>query len=255
MITREQWGAAAPRYAGNKISAKPLGVVIHWEGPKLGTFTHDKCAGKIKGIQAYHQRIKGWADIAYNFVVCPHGEVFEGRGLLVGSGANGTTAANLDYYAVCALVGAGDLVGAQLLTGLKEAIALCRQRAGNKILGHRDTFNTSCPGPDLYEAIQHGEFSRSVEKVSRSVVRVAIAVKNKVSPPVLREGSQGASVRALQKGLNRLFPTYSKLAADGLYGPATASVIKEFQRRCGLSVDGVVGPNTRATLKHFGITF
>jgi hypothetical protein len=105
MITREQWSAARPTYAGNKISANPLGVVIHWEGPKLGVYSHDKCA--VRGIQAFHQRDRGWSDIAYNFVVCPHGTVFEGRGLYVGSGANGTDRHNRDYYAICAMVGSG----------------------------------------------------------------------------------------------------------------------------------------------------
>jgi hypothetical protein len=255
MITREQWAAAKPTYAGNKISARPLGVVIHWEGPKMGVFTHDKCAGKVRGIQAYHQRHQGWADIAYNFVVCPHGSVFEGRGLYVGSGANGTERYNRDYYAVCAMVGVGDPIGPDMMRGIQLAVGICRERAGTKILGHRDCVATSCPGPDLYGAVTKGAFDKPLARASRTVKRVAVAVKAKVIPPVLRQGSSGAAVRALQVGMNRVFPSYSKLAVDGLYGPGTARVVKEFQRRCGLSQDGVVGPNTRATLKQFGITF
>lgn len=70
----------------------------------------------------------------------------------------------------------------------------------------------------------------------------------------LKVGSSGAKVRALQNGLNRVFPAYSKLLVDGYYGAATAGVVKEFQRRVGLVADGWCGPITLAALKKFGIT-
>ncbi|QUC01108.1 N-acetylmuramoyl-L-alanine amidase [Cellulosimicrobium cellulans] len=75
------------------------------------------------------------------------------------------------------------------------------------------------------------------------------------SSPVLHRGSKGAAVRALQAGLNRVFPAYSKLALDGSFGPATERVVREFQRRAGLVVDGYVGPKTRASLAAHGVRF
>lgn len=72
---------------------------------------------------------------------------------------------------------------------------------------------------------------------------------------VLRRGSTGEDVRALQRGLNASFPAYSKLATDGSFGPAVDRVVKEFQRRTGLAQDGSVGPATRAKLAAHGITF
>jgi peptidoglycan hydrolase-like protein with peptidoglycan-binding domain len=39
---------------------------------------------------------------------------------------------------------------------------------------------------------------------------------------------------------------------DGLYGPATASGVRRFQRRTGLDVDGKVGPITRRALGRLG---
>lgn len=63
----------------------------------------------------------------------------------------------------------------------------------------------------------------------------------------------GEDVRRLQDGLNRVFPSYSRLTADGYYGPTTAQAIKDFQRRSGLEADGVVGPTTWAALARFGI--
>lgn len=73
------------------------------------------------------------------------------------------------------------------------------------------------------------------------------------SVTVLKRGSAGKSVGNLQKGLNKTFPSYSKLAVDNAFGPATEKVVKEFQKRTGLKVDGIVGPATQAKLKTYGI--
>jgi LysM repeat protein len=62
--------------------------------------------------------------------------------------------------------------------------------------------------------------------------------------PLLRLGSVGDTVARLQSELNRVFPAYSALSVDGDFGPATERVVKEFQRRAGLTADGVVGPVT-----------
>lgn len=69
-----------------------------------------------------------------------------------------------------------------------------------------------------------------------------------VARPTLRRGNTGGDVTYLQALLNRMFASYSKLAVDGDFGPATESVVREVQRRSNLAVDGVVGPDTwRAT--------
>lgn len=66
--------------------------------------------------------------------------------------------------------------------------------------------------------------------------------------PVLAEGASGDDVRALQAHMNHVFPRYSHLVVDGQFGPATAAVIREAQRRAGIAVDGVVGPATRKAI-------
>ena len=256
LITRADWGAAAPRGTGNPLG-KPKGVAVHWEGPAMGTRPHDECAAKVRGIQAFHQDARGWSDIAYNFIVCEHGGVFEGRGVNRGSAANGSTQANLDYHAICAMVGEGDAQPQPLLDGIKEARQICLDAGvGTAVVGHRDLYQTACPGDSLYAEVRKGTFSsvpaRVVKVISRSVnaVRKAISVT-----PVLQQGSSGAIVRRLQAGLNRVFPSYSRLVVDGDFGPATAAVVREFQRRSRLAADGVVGPNTRAALKRCGVTY
>ena len=77
--------------------------------------------------------------------------------------------------------------------------------------------------------------------------------------PTLKVGDTGAAVVALQRFLNRTFPGYSQIdLAPKRYGPQTAKVVAEFQRRAGVSGPGVsatgrqVGPRTWAALEHFG---
>ncbi|WP_414687819.1 peptidoglycan-binding domain-containing protein [Mycobacterium sp.] len=48
---------------------------------------------------------------------------------------------------------------------------------------------------------------------------------------MVREGTEGAGVKELQARLNREHPAYSKLAEDGIFGPATEAVVREFQHR------------------------
>lgn len=69
----------------------------------------------------------------------------------------------------------------------------------------------------------------------------------------LRMGYSGDGVRALQAGLNRVFPSYSQLVVDGDFGPATYEVVRQFQRRSGLTADGIVGPATWAALRKVGV--
>lgn len=69
-------------------------------------------------------------------------------------------------------------------------------------------------------------------------------------PPgtVLDIRSRGDAVKLLQSTLNINYPLYSKLVVDGIYGPATEGVVREFQRRAHLLVDGIAGPQTLGAL-------
>lgn len=144
LITRAQWGARAPR-------AQPpedfTGGTAHWEGPHMGTFPHASCPAKVRGIQAFHMDARGWSDIAYNAVVCPHGYVFEGRGQGVRSAANGTNVGNDSDAAACYLGGEGDPFtpeGAQAM-----ADALHWLSPGGLRHAHRDWKPTACPGDTI----------------------------------------------------------------------------------------------------------
>jgi hypothetical protein len=114
----------------------------------------------MRSIQNYHMDSQGWSDIAYNLCVCTHGYIYEGRGKGKGSAANGTSQANADWYAICALVGEHDDQPAALDTGLADAAAKCRSwGAGSAVTGHRDHTSTACPGDELYGKVKAGRYS------------------------------------------------------------------------------------------------
>jgi peptidoglycan hydrolase-like protein with peptidoglycan-binding domain len=60
------------------------------------------------------------------------------------------------------------------------------------------------------------------------------------SATMLKKGSRGAAVRALQLKLG--------VAADGVFGPQTRGAVVRFQRRNRLAVDGIAGPVTLRAL-------
>jgi len=57
----------------------------------------------------------------------------------------------------------------------------------------------------------------------------------------VQSGSSGDAVRAVQRQLHE---RSGWLTIDGIFGPQTNSVARDFQTFCGLSVDGIVGPVT-----------
>lgn len=64
---------------------------------------------------------------------------------------------------------------------------------------------------------------------------------------VLSEGMRGENVRNLQTYLSRIadvLPQITKIEPDGIFGPATAKAVKEFQSLYGLPATGNVGPWT-----------
>ena len=70
-------------------------------------------------------------------------------------------------------------------------------------------------------------------------------IKNKGNdtPSMLKMGSNGSAVKALQKNLNTLIK--AKLTVDGEFGTATYNAVIKFQTKYKLTADGIVGENTQ----------
>ena len=165
-VPRSEWGAK-PRKSGTTSITDHPSITDHyvgggWEYP----WNHSSCDDKVRAIQADHmapesQGGRGWSDIAYNELVCPHDYVYEGRGYDRRSSANGSDASNFASFAVCALWGTNS-ADDPLPDGLKRAFLyahnLLRTKGGanHVVKGHRDWKSTSCPGDQIYAWIQAG---------------------------------------------------------------------------------------------------
>jgi hypothetical protein len=162
-VTRAQWGARAPRSV-TRLSG-PRGVTWHYEGPPMGVFPHTACATKVRGIQAFHMDGRGWSDIAYTHLVCPHGVVFEGRGAGVRTAANGTNTGNSLSLAVCALLGVGDPHPLTLFFGLDAARRrLMSAGTGAETWVHRDWKATACPGDPITRWHRAGDHPPNIQE-------------------------------------------------------------------------------------------
>jgi peptidoglycan hydrolase-like protein with peptidoglycan-binding domain len=65
---------------------------------------------------------------------------------------------------------------------------------------------------------------------------------------LVKQGSKGADVRAIQDVLNFHIRRLTALAVDGDFGPLTHARVVEFQKSNQLKPDGIVGPNTMGKL-------
>lgn len=154
-VKRSEWGARRPRH---RVTASLSSIsTAHWNGPKVlvggkTTWDHSKCAGLVRGIQNFHMDGKGWSDIAYNFLECPHGYTFEGRGLNVVNGANGTNTGNRTSHAICSLAGQGNPFLESEKVGFRACVKYIADNtaAPDKCIGHRDHKSTECPGNERY---------------------------------------------------------------------------------------------------------
>lgn len=153
-ITRAEARLRPP--SSTPLSIVNTGTTGHWEGPSLwgGTIgDHARCPTMWRAFQAYHMDHNGWSDIAYNAGACPHGFVLEGRGPARRSAANGTNGANSISAVVCYLGGVGDPFTDDGKRAMRDAADYLRAALR---WGHRDHFQTACPGDAIYHWIHAG---------------------------------------------------------------------------------------------------
>jgi hypothetical protein len=163
LITRAEWGARRPRSTSGIVPS--FGTTCHWEGPRMGSFPHGSCFTKVRVIQDFHMDTRGWVDVAYTALVCPHGFVFEGRWLGRRTAANGTNVGNASAYALCYLGGEGDGFTAAGKTAMRAGLDwLDGHGAAGGRNGHRDWKPTACPGDDIYLWVRSGQPAGAIEE-------------------------------------------------------------------------------------------
>ncbi|MFI9763150.1 peptidoglycan-binding protein [Streptomyces sp. NPDC051963] len=149
------------------------GVFIHYMG-KGGSFSSGSettCRKEIASIFSDH-----WyeaEDIMYNFLVCPHGIIYEGRGYQRGEANGGRTidvggrtlGRNTAFYSIQGMLGTQDEPTTVMLTSMRDLIHHLRyelgsdRKAGELIFPHSaDDFPTKCPGTFLSPYANNGSF-------------------------------------------------------------------------------------------------
>lgn len=105
---------------------------------------------------------------------------------------------------------------------------------------------------DIAEAICRGLCKYyGVTYVTGSAPEPAPVVKTAecgIKLPVLRKGSQGASVKALQHLLIGNGCSCGSSGADGDFGAATDAAVRAYQKAKGITVDGIAGAETWSKL-------
>ena len=187
---RSSWGARPPTES-RPISDSLRGVVVHWTGTVVVS-----PKDTVVAVQTYHMETRGWWDCAYNEYVDLNGDVWEGRGLLLRTGANGTLKLNKQYVSLCCLMGPGQLPSAAMVAAVRERIAVVRhfQPQATEVLGHLDIRPTDCPGAELYGLIKR----RAFEPDSAITVAPSPPAPPPVVQPVDELGALRAKVEELQ---------------------------------------------------------
>lgn len=77
-----------------------------------------------------------------------------------------------------------------------------------------------------------------------------LLISRSMGTATLRQGAKGPEVTTLQRALRA---AGGRLAVDGVFGPQTTGVVKQFQKANSVTVDGVVGEETYFFLKSGGV--
>ena len=246
IISRNEWDAAPSKGPLDRWTVgTPNGWVVHWAGVPIPTKNHTRCADDVRGDQRYHQNGE-FLDVAYSFLVCQHGDIYEGRGFDYRSAAQGS-GGNGRYLAVQYHGGPGTPFTPEGRRAIRWLIRIAGPvGARDRVITHRAVpgVRTACPGDDIARWVDAG-----------------MPVDNPTPPPpptlrpILSIGSRGNDVFALQRALNRVLK--ANLVTDSVFGSQTDRVVRIFQQWSTdqgrpLAVDGIVGVATWRALAALG---
>lgn len=250
-ITRAQWGhprASVPAGSRVDLATRDEFMAHYSTGQELG---REKCDAWVREIQRFHTGPeREWDDIGYNFLVCKHGDIFEGRGWLR-SGAHCPNH-NTRAIGVCFL-GNDDPGIADVTESAKiafrdlfdQGVAKCGPL---RKMGHRDGKDTRCPGDELYDWMHAG---MPLNTYSHPAVIIPTQEVDMAALPVLHPGAKGFHVMLMQKALEcHTHDLSQENGADGVHGPGSQRELNSFKVARGLPGDGVVdGPTWLQLLK------
>lgn len=152
LVGRDDWGARPPKDAPTRDDWTNAPLVWHHTADAISMRSdRGDNIDHMRSMQYFHQYVRGWDDIAYNFIVFPNGDVLVGRGF----GVRGAGAAdppkqwNAGYIHVAF---AGDYRSNEptpaAVQAARQLVAHLRERGARipRQYGHGDLMPTSCPG-------------------------------------------------------------------------------------------------------------
>lgn len=77
---RGSWGADPPQCGASYCTTTHVALHHTASASEYLSASWAECAANVKATQVYHMVTRGWCDIGYNYLICPHGDIFEGRG-------------------------------------------------------------------------------------------------------------------------------------------------------------------------------
>ncbi|MBA3745845.1 N-acetylmuramoyl-L-alanine amidase [Sporichthya sp.] len=195
----------SPRYTREIVA----GFVHHTAG--TNNYGPDDVPKILRGVHAYHVRVRGWSDVGYNFLVDRFGRIWEGRAggvdkRVLGAHTGGFNSRTFGVAAIGTFQSTAP--SPAMLTSLAQLIAwkftldqpdaldalgsvrltsegggVARYPAGRgvnfrRISGHRDAGSTSCPGDLLYR-----ELPRLRSQVAAAIVG-SVPVPEPVPVPI-----------------------------------------------------------------------
>jgi hypothetical protein len=202
IVSRAKWGAKRckprrqPSYGNVRVA------YVH-HTVSVNSYSRSQAASLVLGICLYHRNSNGWDDIGYNFLVDRYGTVYEGRAggvtaPVMGAQAGGfnsesTGVSVIGNFASAAPPKAAMRSLAKLLawklslhgvhaTGHARVTSAGGSSTGyaagtkvrvNRISGHRDVDQTSCPGNALYRKLP--ALRRTVKKREGAISGLSIA--------------------------------------------------------------------------------
>jgi len=167
IISRAEWGANEDWMTWPPEYSPVQKIIIHHT--VTGNDDTDPAA-MVRAIYYYHAVVRGWGDIAYNYLVDRYGNIYEGRAGGPNVIGGHTVSYNIGSVGIGALGTFGNTAGSvnpssDLVSGIVALSAWEAARSGidplgqsffvdtttYNIAGHRDYDQTSCPGDYLYE--------------------------------------------------------------------------------------------------------
>ncbi|MCT7357177.1 peptidoglycan recognition protein, partial [Streptomyces sp. 15-116A] len=181
ITTRRGWGANESLREGGFVYTKKVKAAFVHHTASGNNYSCAQAPSLIRGFYRYHTVSLGWRDIGYNFLVDKCGRIYEGRAggvakpvkgaHTLGFNSNSMGIAVIGSYGATkpsssAVKGISRLTAWKLgLHGMNPKAKTYLTSAGgnlyakgkkvrmNVISGHRDGFNTSCPGGKLYSKL------------------------------------------------------------------------------------------------------